>query len=197
MIASLLKKGRISSTSYHSSEVLPEEEWRCIDAAKKDIRNFEPLYKKYYPEVVSFVYRRVPDKATAFEITSDVFYTALEKIGNYEYRGLPFGSWLFRIAINRINALYRKNKIQRSISIDETAIPSLGTELIQEESINDQELFTALQSLEEEELNLIELRFFEKRAFQEISEIMGLNEGACKMRLYRVLEKIKRELKKN
>jgi len=45
-------------------------------------------------------------------------------------------------------------------------------------------------------LQLIELRFFEKRPFKEIAEILNLTETNAKVKLYRILERVKKTLTK-
>jgi RNA polymerase sigma-70 factor (ECF subfamily) len=53
-----------------------------------------------------------------------------------------------------------------------------------------------MKELPEDELQLIEMRFFEKRAFKEIAEIMMMTENNAKVKLYRILERIKKILTK-
>ena len=48
-----------------------------------------------------------------------------------------------------------------------------------------------LQHLEEEDVQVLEMRFFEKRPFKEIAEIRDSNESAVKMKVYRLLGKLK------
>ncbi|HWY34013.1 MAG TPA: sigma factor-like helix-turn-helix DNA-binding protein, partial [Nitrosopumilaceae archaeon] len=51
-----------------------------------------------------------------------------------------------------------------------------------------------IKQLPEDELQLVEMRFFEKRAFKEIAEVLMLTETNAKVKLYRVLERIKKVL---
>jgi RNA polymerase sigma-70 factor (ECF subfamily) len=41
------------------------------------------------------------------------------------------------------------------------------------------------------------MRFFEKRPFKEVAEVLELSENNAKVKLHRLLEKIKKSLKKN
>ena len=49
-----------------------------------------------------------------------------------------------------------------------------------------------VQELEEEDMQFIEMRFFEKRAFKEIADIFGITENNAKVKTYRILEKLKK-----
>ena len=55
-----------------------------------------------------------------------------------------------------------------------------------------QQLPAILQKLTGEELQLIELRFFEQRPFKEVAEIVGITETYAKVKVYRILQKMKK-----
>lgn len=181
--------------SYHQTaeEIYTEE--KLIIAAQANPRDFEPLYKKYFQRIANYLYHRVEDKETAFELTSQVFYKALENLPKYKSKGVPLSAWLFRIAANEINQWYRKSKSIRVVSIDRNGLGNLKEEVDENNQTEaDDDLYKALQVLNEEDLELVNMRFFEKRSFKEICDILELKESACKMKLYRILEKLKKHL---
>jgi RNA polymerase sigma-70 factor (ECF subfamily) len=185
----------VELTSQHLSTEDIESEEKLIKAAQKNPRDFEPLYKKYFERIAKFVYHRLDDKDLAFEITSNVFYNALKNLSKYKLKGVPFSAWLFRIAANELNQWFRKNKSQRTVSIDTVGLRDLKCDMEETDSAElDHYLFEALQELEDDEMELINMRFFEKRSFKEISDINTIGESACKMRIYRILEKLKVKL---
>jgi RNA polymerase sigma-70 factor (ECF subfamily) len=47
-----------------------------------------------------------------------------------------------------------------------------------------------LNTLKPEQLDLIELRFFQQLSFKEIADIYSITEANAKMRIYRILEKM-------
>jgi RNA polymerase sigma-70 factor (ECF subfamily) len=55
-------------------------------------------------------------------------------------------------------------------------------------------LMKALARLKPQDMQLIELRFFEKRAFAEVGLILGITETNAKVRTYRLLDKLKQQL---
>jgi RNA polymerase sigma-70 factor (ECF subfamily) len=181
--------------SYHLTAEEIDSEEKLIKAAQANPRDFEPLYKRYFQRIANYLYHRVEDKETAFELTSQVFYKALENLPKYKPMGVPFSAWLFRIASNEINQWYRKNTAVRVLSIDRDGLGDLKGEVEENDQVEaDEKLFKALQTLKEEDMELINMRFFEKRSFKEICEISDMNESACKMKLYRILEKLKQQL---
>lgn len=167
-----------------------------IAAAQKDPEAFRVLYDRYYLPVYKYVFRRTTDKHLTAEICSQVFLKALQNLKRYEFRGVPFSSWLFRIASNELGQFYRNRTQQRVFLIETEQLPDLmeipaagpGPEQLQEM------LVRALDELRPADLELIEMRFFEKRPFQEIADILAITEANAKVRTYRILERMKKKI---
>ena len=191
-----LKAAAINPHYHHTGEQL-QEELLIIEAAKLNPNQFAPLYDKYYKQIFNYLYQRMDDKETAFDLTSQVFLKALTNLSNYQFKGVPFASWLYRIAYNELMQLFRYNKDKRAINADVSDLRYICEE-------NEEPFFEEyipaikklIQELKEEELQLVELRFFEKRAFKEIAEIMNITEVNAKVRMYRIIEKLKKQLSK-
>lgn len=171
---------------------LEEEEW--IRKAIADPDSFRPLYEAYFKRVYLFVLHRVGDKDQAGDLTQQVFLNALTHLGRYQFRGLPFSAWLFRIAINQCNDFFRKTKRNRTVVLEESSVENLYAELTADQTLEEWEnrLPAILEQLEQDELYVIELRFFEARPFKEIADILGITENYAKVRTYRILEKMKK-----
>jgi len=170
------------------------EEKSIIEKSQLDPACFRPLYEKYFKRIFLFVHRRIGEKDTTADITSQIFLKALTNIKKYESRGLPFSAWLFRIALNECSNFFRKTKRDRLVSLDSIAVNELFEELTSEHGPDDlrRKLPHILQMLSAEELQLIELRFFEQRPFKEVGDILGITETHAKVRVYRALEKMRK-----
>lgn len=181
---------------HHKSDKEIQLELQQINAAKENPAHFSPLYEKYFKSIYVFVHRRTDDDELASDITSHVFLKAMINIKKYEYRGLPFSAWLFRIAFNEINMYFRKNKGNRVVSMEQNGI----IQIAQAVELNDQtdqleRMTAALKQLDSDDVQLIELRFFEKRSFAEVGEIVGITENNAKVKIYRILDKLKKRMK--
>ncbi|MGZ3899822.1 MAG: RNA polymerase sigma factor [Bacteroidia bacterium] len=174
----------------------PEEETQYIENSKTNPKYFEPLYTKYYERILKFVYKRMEGLEDAREVTAIVFAKALTNVSKYKHMGFPFSSWLYRIAINEVNLFYRHSKKARVISIDNKGLKNMAeeTEAVNEEVLA--ELKRALMYLNEDELLLIELRFFEDHSFAEVAQILEITENNAKVKTYRVLDKLRSVYKK-
>lgn len=181
---------------HHTQEQL-NEELIIIEAAKLNPAKFAPLYNKYYKQIFNYVYQRMDSKDAAFDITGQVFLKALSNISRYQYKGVPFASWLYRIAHNELMQLFRSQKDKRAINAD---IGDLRFICQETEEMFFEEYIPAIkkliQQLDSDDLHLVEMRFFEKRPFKEIAEILDITEVNAKVRMYRIIEKLKKSLSK-
>ena len=184
----------LTQSKYHISKATQEEEKVLIELAKKDMRKFAPLYDRYYEQIFRYIYQRLNSKDTAFDVTAQVFLKAMNKLKDYEHRGVPFSSWLYRIAKSELNNAYAQNKANRVINIKEEHIKDLMEEIESEDDLENMksELILGLRDLNEDNILLIEMRFFEKRSFKEIGEILEITENNAKVKLYRAVDKLKK-----
>ncbi|MCA0430980.1 MAG: sigma-70 family RNA polymerase sigma factor [Bacteroidetes bacterium] len=185
------------NSHYHHTEVQLNDELVIIEAAKKNPAHFAPLYNKYYKQIFNYLYQRMDCKETAFDVTSQVFLKALSNLQNYQFKGVPFASWLYRIAYNEMMLVYRNLKDKRAVNADIGDLKFICDETNEpffEEYIP--VIKKLITELDEEDLMLVEMRFFEKRPFKEIAEILNTTEGNAKVKMFRVIEKLKVKIKK-
>lgn len=166
-----------------------------IIKAKKDLQEFDYLYRKYYPIMNNFIFHRVNDEAVRNEIVSNVFFKAMKRLSLFRFldsRKCSFSSWLYRIAVNEVNQFYRnvkrENKIRDSVkwnTVDGDDI-QFNYEIVQRK----------IAAFKIDEQNLITLRFFEKLSYKEIAEIYNKKEGTIKVQMHRLLRKLRMNIEK-
>lgn len=186
-----MSRSRINPIYHHSKRMLSDEREQ-IALAKSDPRHFAPLYEKYHEQIFRYVDQRMDDHELAFDVTSQVFLKAIKNLHKFEYRGVPLGSWLYRIAKSELNQAFRNRTAKRAINIDKTHVATFMEVFKEEENErNRSRLFDALDQLKEIDLQLIELRYFEDRPYREIGEILAIKENNAKVKTFRALEKLK------
>jgi len=179
-------------TRYHATRTDIAAEDAEIEAAKRNPRAFAPLYERYYARILGFVYQRTDRKDDAYDITQQVFIAALENIGKYKSTGVPYSALLFRIAINELNRFYRRSKVRQAVNIDDEQVADVLAEMGEENSAEtDARLMKAVQQLQEDEMSLLQMRFFDKIPFKDLCAILEITETAAKARVYRLLDKLK------
>lgn len=174
----------------HLDQDALQKEQELLLAAQKDSRKFSLLYDRYFEAIFRFIYRRTGRESLTADLCSQTFLKALQNLKKYQYRGVPFSAWLYRIASNEVNKYYRKTKNVMEFSLEEGVI---GEVLEENDLLEDQleDLEKYLANLSTQEVMILELRFYENRSFQEISYILEISESAAKMRTYRAIEKLK------
>lgn len=176
------------------SEAEIREELLILERARKDAREFGALYEKYFDRIFYFVLRQVDDEELAGDLCSQTFVNALNHLPRYEFRGLPFSAWLYRIATNEVNKHYRKTKGKRVFSLEEAKVKELAerTDDGWDEDLI-QHLLNYMKDLPTDMLQVLELRFFEDKDFKEIAFILEMTESGAKMRTYRALDKLRKQ----
>lgn len=182
----------VNSKYHQTSEQLLREN-AIIEAAKKNPERFEPIYKKYHEQIFRYVYQRMDDIETAHDVTSQIFLKAITKLDKYEFRGVPFSSWLYRIAMSEVYQYLKDQSSVRTINVETSGLADMVDDMEDDDRhFEHQKLIKLIGELPEEELQIIEMRYFEKRSYREIGEILGIEENNAKVRSFRIVGKLKK-----
>jgi RNA polymerase sigma-70 factor, ECF subfamily len=162
------------------------DEQLLVEAAQRDPRRFAELYELHFRRVYAYISRRVQTREEAEDLTADVFHQALAKIKTFEWRGVPFAAWLFRIAGNAISDRWQRNS-------RESADPP--PEQVDEKSMKEVEQRAALHELVDglpaEQRRVVVMRFVEQRSIREIAQEIRKTEGAVKQLQFRALQSLR------
>ena len=170
------------------------QEYEILDRSKRDPKAFGELYEKYFDRIFNFIYRQTDDEELTADLSSQTFLNALRNVNNFEYRGVPVSAWFYRIASNEVNKHYRKVKRDKVFSIEEAKVREIveqGDDGWDEELVK--RLLEYLKDLPTEMLEVLELRFFEDKDFNEIAFILNITESGAKMRTYRALDRLRKK----
>ena len=171
-------------------------ERELIEAAKLDPAWFAELYEGNFNRVYGYIARRVRDRAVAEDLTADVFHDALRKLDSFEWRGVPFGAWLIRIAANAIidkgKRVAREQEILTASGLEtRDPDPSAAFEAVLEEIERRDRLFRLLDALPADQKRVIKLRFVEEKSVRDIALELGRTEGAVKQLQFRGLQSLR------
>lgn len=175
------------------SEAELQQEYAILERSKKNPKAFGELYEKYFDRIFNFIYRQTDDEDLTADLCSQTFLGALKNIDRYQFRGVPFSAWLYKVASNEVNKHYRKQKHDKVFSIEEVRVRELieqANETWDEEIV--QQLLRYLKDLPTDMLEVLELRFFEDKDFKEIAFILDITESGAKMRTYRALDRLRK-----
>ncbi|MBI1817025.1 MAG: sigma-70 family RNA polymerase sigma factor [Deltaproteobacteria bacterium] len=165
----------------------------AIEAAQNDPSRFAELYENNFERVYAFIARRVGDRDEAQDLTSDVFHRALANLGHFEWRGVPFAAWLFRIASNAIADRAQRAAKARTIAPLDDGPEPVGLEEIEHRA----RLFRLVDLLPAEQRRVIVMRFAAEKKIGEIARELGRSEGAVKQLQFRALQNLRARIGKD
>lgn len=180
-----------SPASRNAKTPVQAEERLLVEAAQSDPARFDALYDLHFERVYAFIASRVYDRATAEDLTSDVFYKALANLKSYEWRGVPFVAWLLRIAANAI--IDRSQHAFREQPMMDDP-PDSGEKPDMSAIEHRARLFQLVNRLPETQRRVVQERFVDQRSIREIAERLGKSEGAIKQLQLRALESLRAQM---
>jgi len=167
------------------------EERLLVEAAQKDPARFIDLYEANFERVYAFVSRRVNSRADVEDITSQVFQQALANLPRFEWRGVPFAAWLYRIAANAVADRWQSLAREDGRPVmDAPSVEFDDSEI--ERTEHRAQLFRNVAKLPAEQRRVIEMRFVEEKSIVEISKVLGKSTGAVKQLQHRAFEKLRK-----
>ncbi|HZI49962.1 MAG TPA: sigma-70 family RNA polymerase sigma factor, partial [Pyrinomonadaceae bacterium] len=180
------------------------DERRLVEAAQQDRACFGDVYERYFELVYGYVARRVRDRATTEDLTSEVFRKALANIDRFKWTGAPFGAWLLRIASNVI-ADRAKRQAKAGVRVDEASLTiglmpgdDANSRQSQQVQLEDAErrawVIRKVDELPDDQRRVIKMRFAEEKTISEIAADLGRSEGAVKQLQFRALQTLRIKL---
>ncbi len=138
--------------------------------------------------------RCLHDRMAAEDVVSETFERAITYLPRYEWRGLPFRAWLYRIAGNAIAGRARHATTVALDDAPERADDAPGPEDALLRGERDRALMAVVSALPLVQRQVVLLRYGEDLAVKDIALVLGRSEGAVKASLYRAQRTLHRLL---
>jgi RNA polymerase sigma-70 factor (ECF subfamily) len=170
-----------------------EEERQQILAAQRDRAAFAPLYERYVDQIYAYVFTLTRDKEQAEDVTAATFAKAIEELPRFEWRGVPYSAWLYRVAANQVS---RERRRPGWIELEPHLADANGIDPAQAVESMDRagEVRAAVAALPADQRQAVVLRFGGELRNREIADILGRSEGAVKLLTFRALTTLRRRL---
>jgi RNA polymerase sigma factor (sigma-70 family) len=181
----------------------------CLARDNNDQQAYKKLMKLYEGAVNFTMLKMTNNCENAEDLTQEAFEKAFLRLSTYE-PDYCFSTWLFKIAINNCIDFIRKSKknniISQSFYYDNDEMIEI-TNKISSTDLNPEEKLIKEQKIEKihdrvanltpHYRNLIELRYFRERSYEEISTLLQLPLGTVKAQLFRARELLYRSMRKS
>jgi RNA polymerase sigma-70 factor (ECF subfamily) len=172
----------------------------AVEAARRDPRAFEALYRKYVAQVYSFALYELRDTHAAEDLTAQVFLRALAGLPSFREQDEPPGSsfrvWLFQVARNTLSNERRRIRRHPDAPL-ELAFEITADDDVQSAVEERDQLARAWEQIERlptERRQALLLRFVEEMSTREIGEVLGRSEGATRVLIHRALRSVAQQL---
>ncbi|MEA3335111.1 MAG: sigma-70 family RNA polymerase sigma factor [Chloroflexota bacterium] len=173
------------------------DESTLVEWAKVDPEAFGLLYERHVDRIYSYIYYRSGNRQDAEDLTARTFFKALDNIGRYTDRGVPFSAWLYRIAHNLVANWHRDYSKRKELSLDDQLPLAMSTgnpERYAEAGEAREALLSAIGRLSDDRQQLLLLKYIEAMPNAEIGEIMDKSEGAIKSLYHRTLLALRKDM---
>jgi RNA polymerase sigma-70 factor (ECF subfamily) len=176
----------------HKSESELAAEREMVLAAQRDRAAFAPLYERYVDQIFAYAYSLTHNRELAEDVTAATFARAMEELPRFEWRGVPYSAWLYRVAANLVA---RQARRPAWVDID-THQPTddASPEVIVEQRDREATVRAAVANLPDDQRQAVLLRFGGELRNREIGEIMDRSEGAVKLLTFRAMTALRKEL---
>jgi len=152
------------------------------------------LYERYKKMLLGFFFKMNHDLEASEDLVQNVFVRILKYKHTFTGSG-KFSTWMYHLARNMYFDQYKKNKKSaKNIDVD-----SVSYKLVDENNIDDQmyqneqqlQLKRALHELRPEKRELLILSRYQELKYHEIAEVVGISEGAVRVKIHRTLKELK------
>jgi RNA polymerase sigma-70 factor, ECF subfamily len=169
---------------------------------------FRLLVERHSRSIFRVVYRMTGNQQDAEEVLQETFLRAYKSLGRFESRS-NFGTWLYRIAVNRALDLLSSRKTQMQMkdgyqitdSPDpeesrqvQLPAPAPGPDRLLISSEIKKKVTQALGLLTPAERVAFTMRHMEGQSIEEISQVLNVKTSAAKNCVFRAVQKLRQQL---
>jgi RNA polymerase sigma-70 factor (ECF subfamily) len=183
-----------------------QQQFSDQDLVTKTIQNkqvFAAIVQRYEAPLLRYISRLgCKDASAAQDLLQEIFVKTFVHLNDYDHT-LQFSSWIYRIAHNEIVSYFRKERSRPSVLtraddffLFENIADDVGLTDQKNQRHSVLEIQAALDRLEPRYRDIIVLKFFEEKSYEEISDILQIPQGTVATLINRAKKKIKSYLER-
>lgn len=165
-----------------------------------DVNAYEALVKEYEKNVYNLALRMTGNSEDAYDMSQEAFIKAYNSLGAFRGES-KFSVWLYRIVSNVcldfLRSKNRKPTVSLSVENDDgdeveldIADESNSPELVLERGLTRDAVRRGLAALPDDHREILLLREIQGLSYDEIAEVLGLEAGTVKSRIFRARKKL-------
>ena len=180
----------VSAASGPADEVLIER------LRRGDAVAGEALVRRYHAPLLRYLRRLVNSEHVAEELLQQTWLSVLDHLDRFDARSTHggFKAWLFRIATNKVNDVWRSRGRERTAGdalrmAGEIESPPAGHRIEGEEEV--EKLRRAIEQLPDNQKQVLLLRYYSELKFVEIADLLGCPLNTALGRMHKAMLKLK------
>jgi RNA polymerase sigma-70 factor (ECF subfamily) len=186
-----------------NQEIEQKTDQELVQMTLENQGDFLYIMNRYQSKLLAYILRiSNVSYEEAEDILQDVFIKIYKNLNGYDHN-LKFSSWIYRITHNEVISNFRKKQARPQSyesEINEEILDRITTDFDIEHEVNIKYLREiinkALVNLDEKYREVLILRFFEEKDYNEISDILKKPIGTISTLISRAKKYFKEELKK-
>lgn len=176
----------------------PQTDEELVRLSLSNKEQFGLLVERYAPKLRAYIGRisSLHNEDTE-DILQETFVRVYQNLNDFD-ASLKFSSWIYRIAHNQTMTFFRKRRARpegHSALLGDTELAMLASEsdVLKEsaQSYDAEKLQEVLRKLPQEQYEILVLRFFEHKSYDEISDILSLAPGTVATRINRAKARVR------
>lgn len=167
---------------------------------------FDVLLTRHQAKVYNYILQMVKDRNLADDIFQETFVKAITTIkqGRYAEAG-KFSAWVCRIARNLIIDNFRQEKVEATVSTDDSNYDVLNRKDLSEDTIEDMLIDSQIQAdvrrlvkqLPDSQREVLIMRYYKGLSFKEIADVTGVSINTALGRMRYAILNLRRIAKEN
>lgn len=176
------------------------DEKLMLTLSKGDKRAFDELYKRYSKPLKGYFMRMLwKNESKSEDFVHDLFVKIIHNPESFD-ANRSFKTWLYSVACNMCKNEYKKQEVRKGTTtgIDQFySISDKGVDVLNEVQMSHfgSQFEKSMDELKSEHQEVFSLRHMDGLSIKEIAEVLEINEGTVKSRLFYATKQLADKLK--
>jgi RNA polymerase sigma factor (sigma-70 family) len=159
-----------------------------------DLDRMALLFERYNRQLYGFLFHMSHKREASEDMVQNVFYRMLKYRHTFT-EDSNFTGWMYHIARNVLKDQVKKYELSNRYDHIDDHEERIGGGVTADEQLEKKqarnELYSAMRKLSDDNRELLTLSRFQELKYNEIGQILGITEGAVKVRVYRAMQELK------
>lgn len=176
------------------------EDRKLVELAQEGSEEaFSELVRLYHAKVFSMALNFTRDRETADDLSQEIFLKAYLALPKFRFQS-EFGTWIYRVAMNRVKDFLRKKGRVKEVSLEEIGeIPVSDDGVERREKEREEErtkklLYAHVETLPAKYRIALTLRDIQGLPYDEISRVLKVSPGTVDSRIHRARKMLRKKL---